>query len=389
MTPEQHGGLLYALFGAAALGAVVFTAWFRNARGRRNAEAAVERLARELGLTVIPADVFGVGLTASGTVDGVRVELERKGATLLVELSSKAIPDDVGVHRQTSSDREMGVEVSMAIGDPMMTSHTINPSMPGMIATIARLDDTTRRWLENREAMISSQQLVFQVRIDDPDAVERIREGVERVIALGALQTPAALLRNVENDPLMSVRNKNEELLLDHFPHTAEAAKRFALRISSPDATPQQRLAARILLPSERQLTFTKQDFAQGDLVELLRGPLQRPILDVMTPFTARLEPLLLAILPSVPKEAATSIIHALGAHGSAACVEPLLPYTRSLLGGELDRAATDAVAQIQARLKGAGAGQLTMSEDPAAAGALSVSTQQPGAVSLAKKQPT
>lgn len=385
MIPDQYAGLVLAAFVGAVVAAMVFGAWFGNLRnGGARATASMRQLARDLELEFVPADAFGMGMAVSGTIDEISVHIERAGAWLNVELSSKRIPDDVFVLRETSSTRDFGVPGAEVLGDPQLTNHILSPGVPELCASVARLDATTRNWLAREQASIRSRQIELSIPATDENARDRILAAIERAKALGAVQTPEGLLRNVENDPIDSVRRRSEELLLAHFAGTPEAAKRFALRVSSPAATPQERLAARILLPSERQLTFRAQDFELAHLVELLSGPQQEVILDVLISVGPRIEGLLLQLLPEVPKAVALRIVPMLGAHGTVASVETLLPYTKTLLGGDLDTAATDAIAQIQARLKGAGAGQLTVSEDPAAVGGLSVSTDEAGAVSIA-----
>jgi HEAT repeat protein len=73
---------------------------------------------------------------------------------------------------------------------------------------------------------------------------------------------------------------------------------------------------------------------------------------------------------------------------GTRRAVEKLLPLTEGItLDSGVKREARRAIDAIQSRLAGAGAGQLAISEDPAA-GALS-EAEKPGGLALAKKQTT
>jgi HEAT repeat protein len=93
----------------------------------------------------------------------------------------------------------------------------------------------------------------------------------------------------------------------------------------------------------------------------------------------ARAEGPLLHALGSEARELRVAAIRALGAVGTAAAVEPLLAFLESRrLDGETRQAIRDAVAGIQSRLAGAGAGQLSLAATAAGAGWLSVAV--PGA---------
>ncbi len=87
----------------------------------------------------------------------------------------------------------------------------------------------------------------------------------------------------------------------------------------------------------------------------------------------------LLKALESEARELRLAAIRALGAVGAATAVEPLLTFLESRrLDGETRQAIRDAVAGIQSRLAGAGAGQLSLAATAPGSGWLSVAA--PGA---------
>jgi HEAT repeat protein len=85
----------------------------------------------------------------------------------------------------------------------------------------------------------------------------------------------------------------------------------------------------------------------------------------------APVEPVLLAILQGDAKQARAAAATALGKRGTLVAVEALLACERE--GGSLGEAARDAIRRIQERLGDVGAGRLSVVEQPAAVGAVSV----------------
>jgi HEAT repeat protein len=96
-------------------------------------------------------------------------------------------------------------------------------------------------------------------------------------------------------------------------------------------------------------------------------------------------EPALIGILGSEDTDAAVAAAHALGRIGSAAAVEPLLARVDGALTDRILRdVAREAVEAIQARLRGAEAGQLGLAEAANMQGQLAISDpSQDGRVSL------
>ncbi|MEY2932866.1 MAG: hypothetical protein RL033_3615, partial [Pseudomonadota bacterium] len=82
-------------------------------------------------------------------------------------------------------------------------------------------------------------------------------------------------------------------------------------------------------------------------------------------------EPALLRLLADPSTEVQQASAEALGALGSVAAVEPLLPLTESLLRPQLRQAARGAIGRIQSRLGSVEAGRVSLAEPHELAGAL------------------
>ncbi|HYH46620.1 MAG TPA: HEAT repeat domain-containing protein [Thermoanaerobaculia bacterium] len=95
-------------------------------------------------------------------------------------------------------------------------------------------------------------------------------------------------------------------------------------------------------------------------------------------------ETLLLLGLQDADADVAQAAARALGQVGTIDAVEPLREHATTLLPTELRAAARQAIAEIQARLTGAEAGQLTLAGGEA--GALSLAGESGGGLSLAEQ---
>lgn len=93
-------------------------------------------------------------------------------------------------------------------------------------------------------------------------------------------------------------------------------------------------------------------------------------------------QPLLLSMVDGAEEAVQLAAIRALGVVADVGAVGTLLPLTRGVFGGDLKQTAQDAIAKIQSRAAGAGAGQLSVSDAPADAGALSTVAPEEGALS-------
>ena len=98
-------------------------------------------------------------------------------------------------------------------------------------------------------------------------------------------------------------------------------------------------------------------------------------------------EPALLELLErhaAGNRELRIEVVHALARVGTAASVPALRAIEGgALIAGDLERAATAAIATLQSRLEGAGAGQISIAEPADEAGALTVADTE-GALSVA-----
>lgn len=99
-------------------------------------------------------------------------------------------------------------------------------------------------------------------------------------------------------------------------------------------------------------------------------------------------QPLLLSMLEDPAEQVRVAAVRALGEVADVGAVEKLLPLIPGFFGGDLKLAAEDAVSRIQSRASGAGAGQLSVSDAPPAAGALSAVVAEEGALSTADTSP-
>ncbi len=121
-------------------------------------------------------------------------------------------------------------------------------------------------------------------------------------------------------------------------------------------------------------------------LVERERGELAAVAAQALGAIgSADAEPPLLQALQYEDTEVRTAAAKALGRVGSAAAVLPLKEMAESSkFGRDLRRAARQAIAEIQSRLKGATPGQLSLAETEA--GQLSIATDPVGQLSLASE---
>ena len=98
----------------------------------------------------------------------------------------------------------------------------------------------------------------------------------------------------------------------------------------------------------------------------------------------ASVQPLLFSMLEDSAEPVQLAAVRALGKIGDVGAVEKLLPLIPGFFGGDLKISAEAAVALIQSRASGAGAGQLSVSDAPVHAGALSTVAAEEGALSEA-----
>ena len=213
--------------------------------------------------------------------------------------------------------------------------------------------------------------------LSDPDPRLRLW-GAARMQGPGAAAVLAGLVGDVSVDP--ALRAEALRTLTQTRPY-AEVAPSLVVALEDAEEKLQREAVAavgrfrdaslyeRVVRLGPRAGDELAETIAQT-LGEMGDGRAERPLL------------LLLARESGAVKAAAAT---ALGLIGTVDAVEPLLPLTKGLLGSERAKeAAREAIRRIQARLGDVAAGSLSLVEEGAQAGALSVAVPS-GAVSLAE----
>ncbi len=234
-------------------------------------------------------------------------------------------------------------------------------------------------FLLDREALkVAERDALIAGALDDPDAGIRLRAGITRGDALWRI---AEIAR--ETNALASTRTEALEYLERHGSRAlagetalgcldaahasvrtlaAGMAGRFGVREAVP-----------VLIARTREKTSDEEMAAVATALGAIGDP--------------EAEPALLELLErhaAGNREVRIDVAHALERLGTAASVPPLRAIEGgALIAGDLERAATAAIARIQSRLEGAGAGQISIAEPAAEAGALTVADTE-GALSIA-----
>jgi len=292
--------------------------------------------------------------------------------------------------------------------------------------------------LIERGAKVLSGKLELHLKTQVTEAYEltdTLREviGAARLLHLDGVSVPDALARNAATDPEACARLRNLSVLLRDHPRTEAARQGAAKALEDPDPAVRLRgaeflpggaaapvLEALVRSPEETwgrvealRLLARKRAYAEiSDVVALALGPheeeelwqeavravgrgrdlakvdLLAEMVDGAPPPRAealaeafgqlggpRAEEALLRLLGHESERVRVLAAQALGEIGTVRAVEPLLPLTRGLLGGELQESARDAVRRIQGRLGDVEAGALAVVEDQG--GALSLPAEE------------
>ncbi len=297
---------------------------------------------------------------------------------------------------------------------------------------IALLDAETRRrlgaLLRNRIAILtgvwvdvdaSLSEGVLEVRVREsgfsgnrervPDIVEVVLEVGRRLVA--PRDVAARIAENLRTESSAGVRVQSLLVLAREFPR--HPATRDALLAGCQDPSGEVRLRAGIALREDGRQTLL--DLASGAdvadscaarAVEALRSrlpaeraeeALRRALAGAERPLTARAcletlarlrrteaEGLMLDALRSRDGQVSLAAARALGKAGTVVAVPALRDAGEA--GGEMRRAARQAIAEIQARLTGAEPGQLTLTVGEAGALSLADGAGEPGRLSLAEQ---
>ena len=406
-----------------------------NARARATREAW-SAATKDLGLAISPGAATGIAGGAL-TIHG-----ESGSHTMYV---FAGLPWDMAFGGTTSLGGSVTRDF-VTIGDPDFDARV--KIRGGVEDVVALLDASTRKALVEIVARggaagwgkLSLRSFGLE---RDPD---RLVETARSVMALGDHLSQQArkklLLANVLGDPVAAVRARNISVLAEKFRDSDEAkrAAGTALRDSDPAvrvlaadlergdrskrvlsgivvdaridaqlrATAFERLVAIFGYASGKGLTAQAleqpeaalrrvaavaageaQDTAQLErLCELARE--EQPALSEAVAVALgrlgdpRAEPALIALLARTEDGVRIAAARALGLIGTVRAVEPLLPFTKGLLHGDLHAAARDAVRRIQERLGDPEAGRLSVVAD-SPAGAVSVA-DDPGKLSIVKE---
>jgi hypothetical protein len=289
-------------------------------RRSRNEWKEIERRATEMRLSLGAA-----GGELAGTVDGFPLEV-RFGDDGLVSYVVRGLPDDVSLADATEP-------LARPSGDPLFDLRFRTQGNEDRWR--AALDANTRgdfRRLAPRAATIRLGGGALSIVTDEIGDFERVATTVATLVSIAtSLARPAdSQSMRIEalatDDPEAGVREQCLRHLVRARPDALETKSVLAAACADRDAG--VRLAAAQLAPD-----------------------------DVET------ESVLIALLASHAGDGAVrrGAVDQLGRAGTSRAVEPLLALTRGLLAGELGDAARAAIAAIQARIDGAGHGQLTV----------------------------
>jgi hypothetical protein len=406
---------------------------------RRKAHLRVwSEAARGVGLAEVHETAGGLfeseALTGFSGALHVRLESYRRGK---YENGTKIVITGLGHGTGGLSLRREGLSTALEkrfigereieIGDPSFDDeYYVQGQAP---LAVAILDSETRRQLalllRGRVAIAGAQSVdvdpslgdgVLEVRVKE-SGFSGNRERVPRILAavlevarrlVAPADVPARIAANLRTEPEPGARLRAVLTLSREFPR--HPATREALRAGLGDASEEVRLRAGIALGEEGRDTLLHLASAPGTAdacaaraiaalgkglpADLAEATLRRALQGAGRPLLAQSglealallghaasEALVLDALRSRDEPVALAAARTLGRVGTVAAVAALLEAAER--GGEMRRAARQAVAEIQARLTGAEPGQLSLSAG--AAGALSLADGERGSLSLAE----
>jgi hypothetical protein len=424
---------------AAAIGASVA---YLVASERRRAQLEAWRLAAtKSALTDVEVSEGGLfeGARLSGRSGDLRVRLEgyRRGkyerGTKIVIIGLGHGAGGLSLRREglgTAIEKRFIGEREIEIGDPGFDDEYFVQGQAPL--ALAILEPETRRRLAGllrgqvavagREPVDVSAALVdgvLEVRVKEsglsgrraqvPDILAGALEVARRLVAPKDVAARIADNLRVETEPGARLRGVLT-LAREFGEHPATRATLLAAR---EDASEEVRLRAAMALGEEGRETLLDLvgragtgDACAARAIEALgvrlpeglgEATLRRALGGAARPRTARAcletlgrlgraeaEGLMLEALRSEDPEVSVASAQALAGAGTVTAVVPL--REAALRGGDLRRAARQAIAGIQSRLPGAGPGQLSLAGGEA--GALSLADGEPGALSLADGEP-
>ena len=426
---------LFGLIAAAIAGSV---AYLLRAERRRAQLAVWRQAALRAGLTDVESTEGGFfqGTALRGRAGELLVRLEdyHRGKNVY---GTRIVIEGLGhgaggltLRREglsTAFEKRVVGEREIEIGDPAFDSeYYVQGQTP---LALAILDPETRKraavllrgriavggsqWVDV-DASLSYGRLEVDVKESGfsrnrqhvPAILESALDVARRLVA--PQDVPARIAANLGREPEAGARLASLLALAREFPN--HPATREALLAARGDDSEEVRLRAGIALREEGRETLGELVRGAGTSdacaaravaalderlpADLAASTLKRALGGAGRPLTARAcleslgrlarpdhEGLLLEALASDEREVSVAAARALGQAGTVAAVVPLQESAER--GGEHRRAARQAIAEIQARLQGAGPGQLSLAGGEA--GALSLADGEPGRLSLAE----
>ncbi len=328
----------------------------------------------------------------AGSIDGFEVKVwtesrsAGKSSVTYLCIEVAGIPRGLGLQREglmSSLAKVFGAD-DIQVGDAAFDAAMQVTGNPVQVAAL--LDSEARRVTSEGSATVVRENgsVYTEIQSGSPDRVQELLDWtlyVARVIRSPEVSTGERLERIATSDPNRKVRNKALRTLLKRV-RGAPTQRMAAKTITSTDPS-LRLLAARVLKDVPVLAQLVSDQGAPATRTEALDS------LRSMKALTADLQPVLISLLGQADDELRRAAIEALAAVGTVEAVEPLLPLARSgMLAGAQGRAAKAAVQMIQARLHGAEAGGLSLSQMPGEQGGLSVAEPgtEVGALSMADK---
>jgi HEAT repeat protein len=425
------------LFGLVVAGIAMSIGYLVTAERRRAHLRIWRRAAERVGLAEVEEAEGGIfeGEFVAGRLDGLKVRLGayRRGK---YERGTKIVVTGLGhgagglsLRREgfsTAFEKRFIGEREIEVGDPSFDSEYY---VQGRAPLALALLDPETRWrlaaLMRGRVAVAGQEAVevhpllsdgtLEVRVKEsgfsgnrervPDVLAGVLEVARRLVA--PRDVAARIAENLRGEPEPGARLRGVLMLAREFPH--HEATRGALVAALGDASQEVRLRAGMALGEEGRPTLlglvegsgTDDACAARAVAALGRGlgaeraeaALRRALEGPGRPQTARAclealallgrseaEGLLLEALRQEDGQVAVGAARAIGRVGTVAAVPALREAAER--GGEMRRAARQAIAEIQARLTGAEPGQLSLAVSEA--GALSLADGEPGRLSLA-----
>ena len=367
----------------AVIAAVILTGYAWVGSGRRR-ERPMQILARELGFAWEPADLFGAGESAVGTIEGAEVRVLVGGRDTLDVSIGAGPPDGLRIFTHSTDDSSKSYPIGddrFDRGGTLLGTRHIRISGESPVPEAVLTHPIRERILALREQMSLAaefHQTRASIAADWDEAAARVREITSFALALSARPSDAAAVaENVAAEPDSGVRAQNFEALLGL--RDDEAIER-GCRAALGD----ERLAivARALIPSSRASLFADPPESASRLSRVAPD-LQSAAVRGIARAGAEAIPLLLEIWRRAKeRDVEDAAVIALGDCADVSVVPALRERYAGFLRTPVRDLALEAIAKIQARAQGS-TGDVSLVGD-STEGAVSIA-QNAGAISIAK----